>query len=368
MSPVSAHPRSSSGRVRRAMCVAFYVAGLATVPAYAAVRDAPAPVAATPGVTTAPGAGPACRALARRGTPDDIAAPPSPGGALWYGDRRGNRLIRIAADGEQTPFVPVSGATSGLSGLAFGADGALWYTKDSSNRIGRIAANGGTAREFATLEGNSFPAGLLADRKGRLWFHARGRNYVGFVRANGSVIVHRGPVAASAGFAPQAMALGADGNLWITDRGHNAIYRFDVETRRFTRFDIPTPRADPGAITAGADGNVWFTMNAVGRVGRITPAGDITEIALGTPPGVGLRGIVGTADGSLWVTARGPQVARVLPDGSVRAFACGNGLGTALLGPGGVPWFLDDERAWVVENADARQERETSAPAAQDRR
>jgi streptogramin lyase len=44
-----------------------------------------------------------------------------------------------------------------------------------------------------------------------------------------------------------------------------------------TKFTIPTSESVPIAIAAGSDGNLWFTESAGGRIGRITPAGTITE-------------------------------------------------------------------------------------------
>src|SRR3954466_14477917 len=41
-----------------------------------------------------------------------------------------------------------------------------------------------------------------------------------------------------------------------------------------------TPGAGPADIALGPDGNLWFTeSNAPGRIGRITPAGQVTEFA-----------------------------------------------------------------------------------------
>lgn len=335
---------------RRGLGAVVATSALAIVAAAPAAVAAAAPATA-PAAARQPAAGShACRAIPRSGTNDDVAIL-GPDAAVWFGDRRGNRIVRLDAEGKQKPFVPGSGATSGLSGLAFGADGALWYTKASSNRIGRIAAHGVPALEFEAPESNSNPEGLLADRAGRLWFYSRPRNYVGLLRTNATVQVHRGPVALSTGFAPRAMTVGADGNLWITDRGHNAVYRFDVERRRYTRFDLATPAANPGAITLGRDGNVWFAMNAVAKIGRISPAGEIVEFDVPQLRGVELRGLAATPDGSIWVASRGPSLARVLPDTTVRTIPCADGLGTAFLGPDGAPWFLGDERIWRVDLA-----------------
>src|SRR5260370_11287921 len=68
-------------------------------------------------------------------------------------------------------------------------------------------------------------------------------------------------------------------------------------------FPLPTSEISPAGITAGPDGNLWFTAStAVGdisRIGRITPAGQISEFAL--PPGIPLE-IVAAPDGNVWLT------------------------------------------------------------------
>jgi streptogramin lyase len=47
-----------------------------------------------------------------------------------------------------------------------------------------------------------------------------------------------------------------------------------------TEFPVPTAGSGPEAITTGPDGNLWFTEAAGNRIGRITPAGVITEFPL----------------------------------------------------------------------------------------
>ena len=44
-----------------------------------------------------------------------------------------------------------------------------------------------------------------------------------------------------------------------------------------TKYTIPSGGSVPTGITAGSDGNLWFTESADGKIGRITPAGTITE-------------------------------------------------------------------------------------------
>ena len=44
-----------------------------------------------------------------------------------------------------------------------------------------------------------------------------------------------------------------------------------------TEFVIPTGSSQPLGIMAGPDGNLWFTEPGANKIGRITPAGAITE-------------------------------------------------------------------------------------------
>ncbi len=65
-----------------------------------------------------------------------------------------------------------------------------------------------------------------------------------------------------------------------------------------SEFPVTTPGSDPGGITVGPDGNLWFTEFFVGKIGRITTDGTVTEFpAAGNPQFV----VVGS-DGNLWFT------------------------------------------------------------------
>jgi virginiamycin B lyase len=308
-------------------------------------------------------ANPACRSLPRDGIAGDAATAALRDGTVWYANRSGNRLMRINPDRSLTPFVPTDGATSGLSAIVAGSDGTIWYAKDSANRIGRIPPGGGQGVEFELPRKNSFPVAMTLDRSGAVWFAASNGSYLGRVGADGAVTVHAPPKQGSLAFKPQHLALGPDGNLWMTDAGHNAIYRYALATGQFSRFDIATPRAQPARIRSGTDGNLWFTMTAARKVGRITPQGAITEFGVGDLAGGTPRDVVATPDGSVWFSASGPRSGRILPNGRVETFACGGNLNTALLGPDQRPWFFGGDRLVLVEDAQAPQAARTAAVA-----
>jgi streptogramin lyase len=86
-------------------------------------------------------------------------------------------------------------------------------------------------------------------------------------------------------------------------------------------FPIPTPGAYATSIAKGPDGNLWFTEHDAHKIGRITPAGVVTEFQVGSGGNPG--SIVAGADGNLWFTEAGGAnaVGRVTPMGGVSEYA-----------------------------------------------
>ncbi|MEA2502645.1 MAG: virginiamycin lyase [Actinomycetota bacterium] len=106
---------------------------------------------------------------------------------------------------------------------------------------------------------------------------------------------------------PAGILPGPDGNMWFTEltQSANAIGKLDpqgsLETA-VTSYPVPTPNVNPWAITLGSDGNMWFTENVVGgNIGRVTPAGAITEFSTHSSGAIPF-GITSGPDGNLWFT------------------------------------------------------------------
>ena len=115
-----------------------------------------------------------------------------------------------------------------------------------------------------------------------------------------------------------------------------------------------TAGALPIYITSGPDGNLWFTEPALGRVGRITTAGVITEFSVGITAGEPY-GITAAPDGNVWftevrrsplgTTTGIPTIARITPAGVITEFS--KGISTDAMpfknttGPDGRMWFTE---------------------------
>ena len=105
--------------------------------------------------------------------------------------------------------------------------------------------------------------------------------------------------------------------------------------------------ASLSGITAGPDGNVWFFDVGQNLLGRVTPAGSITQFAV-PATGAGSEGIVGAPDGNVWMVARGSMngpdwILKVSPAGVVTRYPLANGVGAegVTWGPDGNVWFTE---------------------------
>jgi streptogramin lyase len=110
-----------------------------------------------------------------------------------------------------------------------------------------------------------------------------------------------------------------------------------------TEYPVPTASSEPVAIVAGPDGNLWFTEYSVGKIGRITPAGTITEFATGVTKEV--SGITVGPDGNLWFTESGAdKIGRITVAGGVAEFplpSSGSFPEQIAAGPDGNLWFTE---------------------------
>jgi streptogramin lyase len=79
----------------------------------------------------------------------------------------------------------------------------------------------------------------------------------------------------SAGAAPTSIAAGPDGNLWFIEPEEGRIGRI-TPAGVITEFSVT---GGPTDITAGPDGNLWFAEQGGNRIGRITPLGVVTEFS-----------------------------------------------------------------------------------------
>jgi virginiamycin B lyase len=148
---------------------------------------------------------------------------------------------------------------------------------------------------------------------------------------------------------PVGVALGLDGNVWFTEFDGNKIGKI-TPAGTITEFTLPTnslgQTSQPAVILRAPDGALWFTMTGASRIGRITTAGQTSFFT--TPTAVsGPAGLAVGPDGNLWFTeVLANKIGRITLGGSITEFAvptAASGVNRIAPGPDGNLWFTESQ-------------------------
>lgn len=144
---------------------------------------------------------------------------------------------------------------------------------------------------------------------------------------------------------PGDITAGPDCAVWFTEGRANKIGRI-TPAGAITEFAIPGSDSFASSITTGPDGALWFTYGNANKVGRITTAGQITEFDLPTTRSFQ---IAAGPDGNLWFTSpTANAIGRITPSGVITVFPVPP-LGTALSEPTSIAAGADGN-LWFVES------------------
>lgn len=220
-----------------------------------------------------------------------------------------------------TSQYPIPTASSEPMGIALGSDGDLWITEFASSKIGRLGP-GGKISESVTPTRKSGPIGMASGPGPNLnvWFTEANVAKIGQITTSGPPYTEY--TLPNSAARPVGIALGADGNMWITDPGTNSIWRIQqlrVKPHvKFTQFPL-TGNAQPLTITNGPDSALWFTEPGTSRIGRLPASGGrLTEynVRKNSEP----TGIAVGLDSALWFTEQKAQmIGRMSSTGVVTA-------------------------------------------------
>src|SRR5579863_3976882 len=177
--------------------------------------------------------------------------------------------------------LPTQGAQAGY--VAVGSDGAVWFTEFNEPKIGRVDPLGNLT-EYAIPSGN-YGVEIAAGLSGTLWsteiIPTSGPNpaAIGAISTSASITEYPVPNAATSQL--QGIALGPYSNMWFIDSGNDEIGTITPAGGITMHAGIHLG-AYPFDITAGptADNDLWFTEKDLGRVGKITTSGSVTEFFL----------------------------------------------------------------------------------------
>lgn len=291
-----------------------------------------------------------------------------PDGNLWFTSTGSDRIGRITLDGEITTFADPDGQVDSPGGITAGPDDNLWFTSTANDRIGRIST-AGSITTFADPAGLvDQPEGITSGPDGNLWFTSPGNRRVGRINPTGEIETFAGAGTVDHLNYPLAITTGPDGNLWVADAGSHRLVRV---TPLGEIFSFPVPSTGPLSVVAGPDGSLWFTYGSAfsTRVGRMSISGEVEffiDPSNGTP---NTFDIAAGADGNLWFTdAYMGRVGRVTPDGEITMFTDSLGEFQPLEGqgrlnrPAGITSGPDGHVWFVLEGSDAIGRLDLGAP------
>lgn len=183
-------------------------------------------------------------------------------GNLWMPQVTGNSLLRVdTRDGSMTEIplpwadafattllgIPLHTGLGLANDIAWGPDNALWFTLGGLNSIGRYDPHTGEFSEYRV------PGEILGQ------VHAL------------FGIIKPGPGRTVVFGLPQM----------------NQVGTIDVDTKRITRYTMPTPASFPVGVRTASDGSIWVGEALGLKIARIDPAtGRITEYPLAGPAGI----------------------------------------------------------------------------------
>ena len=140
---------------------------------------------------------------------------------------------------------------------------------------------------------------------------------------------------------PSSIVLGPDGNMWFTEANAHKIGRI-TPAGVITEFPVTTTAQSIGPIVA-VGGVLWFAESNSGELGMITTEGVISHVTQMDPTLV--QGISADAAGNIWHTGFNNTVVRVVPGGAQTAFT--------LPTPNAAPKWIapgPDNTMWALEN------------------
>ncbi len=173
-----------------------------------------------------------------------------------------------------------------------------------------VATSPSASADVGDITPYSLPAGagtliaITGTSKGDLWL---GGNSPALVKLTTDGVATLVPVPGlPANASIHGIAEDSAGRIWFTEFETDSLWSVNASGVDPKRVQLPNAKSVPWGLTRGPDGNLWFA-EVRNRVGRITPAGAISEFDV--PAGMTPFQVTGTPDGRILVTgtaASGP--------------------------------------------------------------
>jgi virginiamycin B lyase len=236
-----------------------------------------------------------------------------PDRAAWITDGGQGAIVRVGWPDRALRRFPLPEGTpyANLNTCAFDGDGVLWFT-GQSGVVGKLVPGTGVVTVKDAPRGRG-PYGICATPRGEIWWCSLGGSFIARIdrRTGDSIIVEpptrdqgarrvwsdshgrlwvsewlsgnlsmHDPAAKTwrtwrvPGSNPRPYAVYVDerDQVWLSDFGANAMFRFDPDRESFERFDFPREAASVRQIL-GRPGEVWLPESGTEHISVIRTAG-----------------------------------------------------------------------------------------------
>ncbi len=240
-----------------------------------------------------------------------------PTGAIFYVAQSGASpappVVFEITGGGVTPRAKFASAAAAPIGMATTMDGAVWLLDYATSALDRYTP-GGELVEYHVGHGPI----SLAPASGAAVVVAQSWPGISILEANGKTL-QGSEFAIPLSDGPRDVIAGPDGGLWFTESTVGRIGRL-TPTGQLEEFDVPNPNhvplggygaPSPAHLAVGPDGALWYSDPGDNAIGRITVTGEVSEYRIpalsasqqlkkGIPDAV--PNLIASAFGEIWFT------------------------------------------------------------------
>ena len=192
-------------------------------------------------------------------------------GKVWVTDAATVSILGVSSAGEMQS-VKLGTPIARLGRMAAAPDGAVWFAEASSYSITRLKDGALKRHEIESVRGGPYGVAVAAD--GTVWATLQGANALLRIAADGKMSEHEIP---TPGVSPTDVAVDAAGTAWFLEFRTDKIGKF--QGGKFEELALPEAKLGLTGLAVAPDGAVWFGMLRKGSLGRLRD-GKVTEFKL----------------------------------------------------------------------------------------